>query len=245
MLKKKTQSAYVKCIFSALAVLFFLAVLTVFPNVWDNLAKGLNPFVFKAVPFAVILLSVGLIFCLQQGISYVFYSERKGETVSFKTTLRFFSPKRFVRLMKFYASLGIIRLVLALAVFLPVGVVFITAFLFFKNGSPLPSTVIMWLSFGASLIISLRLYGEINSLLFLSKYCFFENERGRIKDIIEKSYKKSKGKGDGIRRLRQGFFLSFLSCVLLIPVPFVICNYKSALSEKAYELMKNKSGQER
>lgn len=239
-MKQHTDTAYTKGVFSSLLILFLLAVLTVFPNLWDNFGTDVNDFLFKAIPFALLFVSLFVIFCISQGISFLFYSERKGEKIRLKSCFRFFSPKRFFHLIRFYFSLCFVKLVSALAVFLPVGVVFITAFLFFKNGSPLPSTVIMWLSFGASLIISLRLYGEINSLLFLSKYCFFENERGRIKDIIEKSYKKSKGKGDGIRRLRQGFFLSFLSCVLLIPVPFVICNYKSALSEKAYELMKNK-----
>ena len=237
-LKKHKDTAYTKGVFSSLIIFLVLAVLTVFPNLWDYFAVGLNPIVFKTVPFLVVILSVCIIFCLYQGMSFVFYSERKGEKISLRAFFTFFSPARFLRIANFYFLVNLIKLIAFVMIFLPDLIFLGCSVLFYKNSCPVMAVGTMFAATLASFIISSRFYGEISNLLFLSRFCFFENNKAKIKDIIMESSKKMKGKGSKIRILRQSFFLSFISCIFIIPIPFVLTNYKNAVSKKAYELMK-------
>lgn len=238
-LKREKVSVYTKCIFSSLIILFTFAVMTVFPNLWDNFAVTLNPIVFKTIPFMVFSVCGIIIFSLYEGISFLFYRERrKGGNVSFRTFFRFLSPKSFFNKVRFYTTLYSIKLLLFLAIYIPSIIISFIAALFYSNNCPFVSTGIMSACAIVSLIISFRFYSEITAVFFLSKYIFFENETGKTKDIIKESCRKMKGGGGKIRKLRQSLFLPFLSCIFLIPIPFVITNYEYELSKKAYELMK-------
>ena len=238
LLKNETDAFYIKGIFSSLIILFILAFLTVFPNLWDNFAFSLNSAFFKAVPFFIIAIALLVIFCLSQGISFLFYTGRKREEYGFFSSFHYFKPKRLFYLLRFYIKLNSIKLILFVMAFFPAVLIFFCAFMFYKNACPLLSVGIMSAGAVAALIISALFYAEINSLLFLSSYLFFEDETCRVRDIIKESYLRMKGKGHKIRNIRQSFFLPLLSCIFLIPIPFVLTNYKYALSKKAYELMK-------
>ena len=173
------------------------------------------------------LFSIYLFFGIKNCEAYTYFVASKGVNPRLKPTLRKASPKFVFKSLLLHIKILILKLFWLFFYALPWAICLtILTYMYIK--STLPYSIFIILSFATSLLFSLCLF-MYKATVFrysLSLYYLLFNKKEKINTAIKKSIKSTDSYIQNALLLKASLTGWLLSCILLIPIPYVLPYYK-------------------
>ncbi len=153
----------------------------------------------------------------------------------------FFKLKNFLSALKLVSLLFLLNSGIFLLCFLPF---FASSFFLLKNiglSFSFKAAVILSLASILFLINGVHFYKSISSYFFLIEYLFIEDNSMKFSELLNISAEIKKGERKLLFKMKLSFIPWFLSCIFLVPLPYVFSYYKQTKAILAFEFLKNRA----
>lgn len=227
-------------------LLFFIQVVFVFLlNISCLMINGVSAFGIgrKAVKAAVLLFLSCFLACgaplLSYGADRCRFEKVKCGNSGVLKMFSFFSIRLSFKALKLGLCVLALRLCFAVAAFAPAAASTATAVFALKRGCSAAVALGLLVCTALLFVLGGVLYFRLGALLFLCRYFFVDNPSLRAGECVERSASLMKRNIGRLFALRLSFLFWFLSCLLIIPVPYVVTFYKQTQAVMAFEFIYN------
>lgn len=171
--------------------------------------------------------SLYLIFGIKNCESYFYFMAAKGIKPRLKSALLKAMPKFVFKSLLLYIKAFTLKLFWSVFYALPWGIC-LTILTYMHTKSALPHSIFIVLSFGTSLLFSLCLFMYKATVFRYTPaiYYLLFNEKENISNAIKKSVESTDKYIQNALLLKASLIGWVLSCLLIIPIPYVLPYYK-------------------
>ena len=173
------------------------------------------------------LSSIYLIFSIKICEKYIYFTASKGVKPKLRLSFRKATPKLVLKSFLLHIKIFILKLFWSVFYALPWSIC-LTILTYMHTKSALPHSIFIVLSFGTSLLFSLCLFMYKATVFRYTPaiYYLLFNEKENISNAIKKSVESTDKYIQNALLLKASLIGWVLSCLLIIPIPYVLPYYK-------------------